>query len=62
KCSTDELAKYHGKDPMIRHYTGTSEPESMRYIQKTYRETGKVVRTPVSAGRPRVLNSLGIQT
>ncbi|OAX32072.1 hypothetical protein K503DRAFT_702698 [Rhizopogon vinicolor AM-OR11-026] len=30
----------------------------MRYIRKTFRETGEVVRTPVCADRPRILNSL----
>ncbi|KAG1848285.1 hypothetical protein F4604DRAFT_1528887, partial [Suillus subluteus] len=25
---------------------------SLRYLQKAYRETGEVVRTPVCAGRP----------
>ncbi|KAG2040369.1 hypothetical protein BDR03DRAFT_154270 [Suillus americanus] len=55
-CSADELAEYHGKDPMIHHYIRISE-RSMRYIRKTYRETGEVVRTPVSAGRPRILDS-----
>ncbi|KAG1796096.1 hypothetical protein EV424DRAFT_1334281 [Suillus variegatus] len=45
------------QDPIIRRYTGISE-RSLRYIQKTFRETGKVMRTPVCAGRPRVLDSL----
>ncbi|OAX41900.1 hypothetical protein K503DRAFT_431263 [Rhizopogon vinicolor AM-OR11-026] len=30
----------------------------MRYIRKTFLETGEVVRTPVCAGRPRILDSL----
>ncbi|KAG1859728.1 hypothetical protein F4604DRAFT_1588976, partial [Suillus subluteus] len=41
----------------IRRYTGISE-WSLRYLQKVYRETGEVVRTPVCAGRPRILDSL----
>lgn len=45
------------RDPMICRYTGISE-RSLRYIRKTFRETGEVVRTPVCAGRPRVLDSL----
>ncbi|KAG1885934.1 uncharacterized protein F5891DRAFT_916124, partial [Suillus fuscotomentosus] len=31
---------------------------SLRYLRKVYRETGEVVRTPVCAGRPRILDSL----
>ncbi|KAG1848883.1 hypothetical protein F4604DRAFT_1551487, partial [Suillus subluteus] len=31
---------------------------SLRYLRKAYRETGEVVRTPVCAGRPRILDSL----
>src|SRR5882762_8779412 len=30
----------------------------MRYLRKTFRETGEVVRTPLCAGRPRTLDSL----
>jgi len=30
----------------------------MRYMRKTFRETGEVVRTPVCAGRPRILDTL----
>ncbi|KAG2369640.1 hypothetical protein BDR07DRAFT_1388022 [Suillus spraguei] len=46
------------KDPTICRYTGTSE-RSLRYFRKAYRETGEVMRTPVCAGRPRILDSLG---
>jgi hypothetical protein len=52
-----QMSLLNMKDQMIRHYTGISE-RSMRYIRKTYRETGEVVRTPVCAGRPRILDSL----
>ncbi|OAX35828.1 hypothetical protein K503DRAFT_696264, partial [Rhizopogon vinicolor AM-OR11-026] len=45
------------KDRTIRRYTGISE-RSMRYIWRTFREAGEVVRTPVCAGRPRILDSL----
>ncbi|KAG2747363.1 hypothetical protein P692DRAFT_201693419, partial [Suillus brevipes Sb2] len=45
------------RDPTIRRYTGISE-RSLRYIRKTYRETGEVVRTPVCTGRPRILDTL----
>jgi hypothetical protein len=45
------------KDRTIRRYIGISE-RSMRYIRKTFRETGEVVRTPACAGRPRILDSL----
>ncbi|OAX30911.1 hypothetical protein K503DRAFT_667529, partial [Rhizopogon vinicolor AM-OR11-026] len=45
------------KDRTISRYTGISE-RSMRYIRKTFRETGEVVRTPICAGRPRILDSL----
>ncbi|KAG2034200.1 hypothetical protein BDR03DRAFT_870546 [Suillus americanus] len=41
------------KDPAIYRYTGISE-RSMRYLRKTYRETGEVVRTPICTGRPRI--------
>ncbi|KAG2031835.1 hypothetical protein BDR03DRAFT_841967, partial [Suillus americanus] len=45
------------KDPAIYRYTGISE-RSIRYLRKTYRETGEVVRTPICTGRPRILDSL----
>ncbi|KAG1750313.1 hypothetical protein EDD22DRAFT_751727, partial [Suillus occidentalis] len=45
------------QDPMIRCYTDISE-RSLRYMRKTFRETGEVVRTPVCAGRPRILDTL----
>ena len=32
----------------------------MRYIRKTYHETGEVVRTPVCTGQPRTLDSLDV--
>jgi hypothetical protein len=44
-------------DRTIRRYTGISG-RSMRYLRKTYRETGEVVRTPVCPGRPHTLDSL----
>ncbi|KAG2038030.1 hypothetical protein BDR03DRAFT_862693, partial [Suillus americanus] len=44
----------------IHRYTGISE-RSMRCIQKTYRETGEVVRTPaLCAGQPCILDSLDV--
>jgi hypothetical protein len=46
------------KDRIIGRYTGISE-RSMRCIRKIFWETpGEVVRTPVCAGRPRILDSL----
>jgi hypothetical protein len=45
------------QDPMICRYTGISE-RSLRYMRKTFRETGEVVRTLVCAGRPRILDTL----
>jgi hypothetical protein len=45
------------QDPMIRRYTGISEC-SLCYMRKTFWETGEVVRTPVCAGRPRILDTL----
>ena len=45
------------QDRTIRRYTGVSE-RSMRYLRKTFRETGEVVRVPLCTGRPRILDSL----
>jgi len=45
------------RDKKIRRYIGISE-RAMRYLRKTYRDTGEVVRTPVCPGRPRTLDSL----
>jgi hypothetical protein len=46
------------KDRIIGRHTGISE-RPMRCIRKTFWETpGEVVRTPVGAGRPRILDSL----
>ncbi|KAG1882070.1 hypothetical protein F4604DRAFT_1577577 [Suillus subluteus] len=52
-----QMSLLNVKDPTIRRYTGISE-RSLRYLRKAYRETGEVVRTPVCAGRPRILDSL----
>ncbi|KAG1843223.1 hypothetical protein C8R48DRAFT_550406, partial [Suillus tomentosus] len=52
-----QMSLLNVKDPTIRRYTGISE-RSLRYLRKVYRETGEVVRTPVCAGRPRILDSL----
>ncbi|KAG1777589.1 hypothetical protein EV702DRAFT_946255, partial [Suillus placidus] len=46
-------------DSMIRRYTGISE-RSLRYMRKTFQETGEVMRTPVCAGRPRILDTLDV--
>ncbi|KAG1888518.1 hypothetical protein F4604DRAFT_1674203 [Suillus subluteus] len=46
-----QMSLLNVKDPTIRHYTGISE-------LMAYRETGEVVRTPVCAGRRRILDSL----
>jgi transposase len=43
-------------DREIRYLTGISE-RSMRYLRKTYRETGEVVRVPEVSGRPRTLDT-----
>ncbi|OAX39935.1 hypothetical protein K503DRAFT_39942 [Rhizopogon vinicolor AM-OR11-026] len=52
-----QMSLLNVKDRTIHRYTGISE-RSMRYIRKTFRETGEIVRTPVCAGRPRILDSL----
>jgi len=52
-----EMSLLNVKDRTIRRYTGISE-RSMRYLRKTFRETGEVTRTPVCGGRPRILDSL----
>ena len=51
------MSQKNVSDKKIRRYTGISEG-SLRYLQKTYRETGEVVRVPVCPGRPRTLDSL----
>ncbi|KAF9228414.1 hypothetical protein BS17DRAFT_692835 [Gyrodon lividus] len=38
-------------------YTGI-RPRTMRVLPKRFRETGEIVKKPVVAGQPRLLNSL----
>ena len=51
------MSQKNVSDKKIRRYTGISE-RSLRYLRKTYRETGEVVRVPVCPGQPRTLDSL----
>ncbi|KIL67439.1 hypothetical protein M378DRAFT_42894, partial [Amanita muscaria Koide BX008] len=44
-------------DRFICRYTGISQ-RAMKRLRKTYRETGEVVRMPLDAGRPRIIDSL----
>ena len=44
-------------DNDIHRYIGIS-PRAMRRLRKTYQETGETTRTPVSPGRPRLLDTL----
>jgi hypothetical protein len=44
-------------DNDVHCYIGIS-PRAMRCLRKTYRETGETIRTPVSPGRPRLLDTL----
>ena len=44
-------------DEDIHRYTGISQ-RAMRRLRETYYKTGEVVRTPLDAGRPRLLDSL----
>lgn len=46
-------------DKDIRCYVGISQ-RAMRRLRQTYRETGEVVRTPLDAGRPRLMDSLDV--
>lgn len=52
------MSLQHGiPDLQIKKFTGISV-RSLKRLRQTYRETGEVVRVPVSAGRPRTLNGL----
>ena len=52
-----QMSQENVSDKKICHYTGISE-RSLLYLQKTYRDTGEVVRVPVCPGQPRTLDSL----
>lgn len=48
----------HGlSDTKIAQYTGI-RPRTMRGLRKRLQDTGEIVKKPVVAGRPRLLNSL----
>ena len=44
-------------DADIHRYIGISS-RAMRRLRKTFAETGETVRTPVTSGRPRLLDTL----
>ena len=49
----------HLRPSVIAHVTGIS-PRTVRRVLSLWGRTGDVIRTPIDAGRPRILNSLDI--
>lgn len=53
-----QMSQYHKlPDELVSLYTGISI-RSLERLRHTYRTTGEMLRVPVPAGRPRVMDAL----